>query len=266
MELNGFSLSLYTYIDEKLGNLFNSVSPRGFRGRYYKMKSKSLLYKLLKNMKITKLILLAALVSTSHAVVTTIDTGLTGAFTDAVYDYTAGTVTKTNTFTTTDLDGDGVDDTFTFDVVGTYNSGTDGFGSGTAGFSAQLVSSSGGDFSDSSFTFAASNFNVSLSSGTLNSINFLGFDGAVLAGFIQNTDAANVAGTAYSVAAGDSSPMSFALTDTVDIEATGGGFRINNLQYQVEIDTEVAAVPEPTSAALLGLGGLTLIARRKRQA
>ncbi len=46
----------------------------------------------------------------------------------------------------------------------------------------------------------------------------------------------------------------------VDTDGTGQAFNVGG----VGIQFDVVAVPEPTSAALLGLGGLALITRRKR--
>lgn len=46
-------------------------------------------------------------------------------------------------------------------------------------------------------------------------------------------------------------------------DATNDGFKLDTFRARVEVDS--AAVPEPSSVALLGLGGLALILRRRKQ-
>ncbi len=65
--------------------------------------------------------------------------------------------------------------------------------------------------------------------------------------------------TSYSLSNGDSLTFGFSFED-----ASGSSARIHMID-DFTLDGNVNLVPEPTSAALLGLGGLALLTRRSRR-
>ena len=181
--------------------------------------------------------------------------------TNVGYSTTGDTATKTVTRTTYDFDNDGVNDTFTFDLIATFTEGTAnaGFGLFTNRLGSLHTSNGNMESDTGSFFVETGNYNVTLSSGTLTSITFLGFDGINSAGF-QAGESYTVNGATYTAGAN-----TFALTQDLDWSVVSGGLRPDTYDYQFSIVAEEAVqVPEPTSATLLGLGGLALLARRKR--
>jgi len=87
-----------------------------------------------------------------------------------------------------------------------------------------------------------------------------GYGSAIASGGVGNTGV-KTATTSYTLNNGDSLTFGFAFSDTAG-GTTGRAHLIDDfvLNGTVNLDT----VPEPTSAGLLGIGGLALLARRKR--
>lgn len=82
----------------------------------------------------------------------------------------------------------------------------------------------------------------------------------------------DIGGVSTAIAAGTATDISaFASTELVGETLTiaftagsgGNGFGVESLTFHVK--PEGAAIPEPTSLALLGLGGVTMLARRRRR-
>jgi hypothetical protein len=98
---------------------------------------------------------------------------------------------------------------------------------------------------------------VNIDGGTGNGISsFDGFTAITLGQWSFGTDTAIVNGTSYSAAAAS---VSFTAADSIVVDWGAGNFRLGTIDFGF-----TAAVPEPSSTALLGLGGLALMLRRKR--
>jgi len=206
--------------------------------------------------------LFSACVLQSHAVVTTVNSGAFG--------HTGATITSSGTTHTAfksydysnawDFDGDGTNDSFTFDLTSTYTDGTLSSGL-TVDANGLFRNGSGGNFSDGSFVFTLDNFAVTLSGGgTANSISFLGIDGLTFGGYNSTgSDQATIDGVVYDYTTGN--PSFDLTTDAVTLEISGS-YRVGNILFQAEVDAD--QVPEPTSAMLLGFGLLAGMTRRRR--
>ena len=168
-----------------------------------------------------------------------------------------GTPTATLTYTlTADFDTDGTDDTLTFDLIVTTPDGN--IGNNGAGF----VGVGGPRFNDGqtlTYTADVSSAAFKTSSGDIFTANFDGFTGADF-GAVTGTSVFEINGTAFSTEPTDLTPAEvFAITSIEDPAQTAESF-ING----VDFDITVAEVPEPSSTALLGLGALGFLARRRR--
>ena len=170
---------------------------------------------------------------------------------------------------TIDDDGtanDSVQITFTATASSTINSGVDNSNQGFFSVGSWLGA---GQWTRMDFT----GITVNVSGGGFSAAEFLGFTeltvqiadgGGAGDGLGDPGDSFDVNGTSYSFpfASGD---IAIANEDFILLEYTGGtqpSFRHFDLNYQFS----ATAVPEPSSTALLGLGGFALMLRRKRSA
>ena len=199
-----------------------------------------------------------------------------------------GGFTYSVTYTGADFDGVGGNDTLTFDVVVTgYNGSTYSY-SATPGASSMtaLGSTVGIDTSKSSWSsIAGSNPDRFLAGQTLEfSVSNLSVTGTTSGyvatldsfdGFRVKEDASSnhrgVIGIENSLNSyhTDGSADFNGLSETPVLYITSastsnnGRYGIENVDFNIEVVSSVA-VPEPSSTALIGLGGLALILRRRK--
>ena len=170
-----------------------------------------------------------------------------------------GTPTATLTYTlTADFDTDGTDDTLTFDLIVTTPDGN--IGNNGAGF----VGVGGPRFNDGqtlTYTADVSSAAFKTSSGDIFTANFDGFTGADF-GAVTGTSVFEINGTAFSTEPTDLTPAEvFAITSIEDPAQTAESF-INGVDFDITV--EAVPIPEPSSTALLGLGALGFLVRRRR--
>lgn len=200
------------------------------------------------------------------------DNGVTGTPSTGTLSYPAivangnGATTQNVTYTVSGLtiDGTGTADD-SVDITFSFSSGTT---TGVYGINWQGSVSVGGSWvtNQRTLTLAYDSISVNLSGGTDNGAGtFLVIseytinswnagDEATLNGASLNYDTGDTdAATAFSPGVN-----SVALTHVDHVGA--GSFRFNSFDFAFEAD----AVPEPSSTALLGLGGLALILRRRK--
>jgi hypothetical protein len=90
--------------------------------------------------------------------------------------------------------------------------------------------------------------------------SFVGYNNIQLSGVASNgSDTGTVNGDSIAASA---SQIPLSNVQTIDVVRTGGKFNVNDVNGSFTIST--VAVPEPSSTALLGLGGLALILRRRK--
>jgi hypothetical protein len=178
---------------------------------------------------------------------------------------------------TIDDDGtanDSVQITFTATASGTINSG---FNNASQGFFAVGSWLSAEQWTRMDFT----GITVNVSGGGFSAAEFLGFTnlqvqlaGGGETGNDGSTDEFTINGTTYADDAGDFAGGDdfaianddFILLTAVEV-ATGTGTTAGTYRhFDMDFQFSATAVPEPSSTALLGLGGLALMLRRKRSA
>ena len=193
--------------------------------------------------------------------------------------YTVSTTTDGNDFLYTivgsgDLDGLGMsDDDVTIVIRQSAVSGSfSGASLGTTPVAVtDVINRLGGNIADdNTFIFEIDSLSYTRGEGFTNSITFDGFDeitvvgssgGAAHAGFTGSIDTtetawAGVLGAAIALGGVDVAQI------TSNGTASTTGFRF--LDFNVTLDDSTVLIPEPSSTALLGLGGLALIMRRRR--
>lgn len=193
-----------------------------------------------------------------NAAATTLSSDAPGAGAVGFSSTTAGSPTRTSTYTITgfDFNGDTNNDTLTFDLIQSASVGNI-TNDGTAGVGVSANNSTGVNGADV-LTISFGNATVALGGGSGDSYiaSLVGFTGASID--LRNSptysigDATGLTGTT----------ATFTSTPSFDLETTSGtgNTRLTNVAFSVS----VTAVPEPSSAALLGLGGLALILRRRK--
>jgi len=190
---------------------------------------------------------------------------------EVIYDFTQ----------TGDLDGLGIaDDTFSFTVTATYLEGTTFDGTTlTLGTTAGTVTTSGtgglnwgsGDSDEGdSLVFSLSGVSYTRGENGKNDVIFNGFTQTLSAGNNNVTDIVIGEGTDF-VLYDDATrftDLDNTVTDTsqyvynyITRESGGAIVSLRDLDFSFQLED---TIPEPSSAALLGLGGLALIARRRR--
>lgn len=160
------------------------------------------------------------------------------------------------------------DVSFTYDIIITGATVRSGDASLGNGHEASGINS----FADNSaFSVEISIDAASITGGT---VSFDGFTGITAAG-ASGSDGFTIGGTAYRISGGDVAIANntykvIAATGagttggTFDATShgTGNGVVLSGLSW--DFTTTTASVPEPSSTALLGLGGLALILRRRK--
>ena len=204
-----------------------------------------------------------------------------------------GTATLVNSFgdpttysfsLTGDLDGGSIDDTLTFDFVYTIYAGSTYDGNDVTLGTTQTITSPGNlhfgqyptDDTDTnamlpgdSFRLSIQNINYIDGEGNPDFAKFLGFEQFVKFGVSSDGQDLLLGTTNYTtldVGTASGSVVAFNpggyvagdLVLTTNITSGTANQRFRDLQFDFEV------VPEPSSTALLGLGGLALMLRRKR--
>lgn len=224
-------------------------------------------------------------IGSAQAALTTLNFELSRGSAQSVMITPTGTVTNSNlttasagnpqtsgyTITGLTLDSVGTgDDSITFNMIltGTGTGTIDGFG---AAFEAWGVQDDDGTGSlvdpDESLAFSFEAASVTLGAGATETatITFDGFTG-FRALNVQSGETFDITGTTGSNATGESIAQNalYSLAggteNSFTIEGNTGAMRYYHVGGQVTVN----AVPEPSSAALLGLGGITLILRRRK--
>ena len=171
-----------------------------------------------------------------------------------------GTPTATLTYTlTADFDTDGTDDTLTFDLIVTTPDGN--IGNNGAGF----VGVGGPRFNDGqtlTYTADVSSASFLASSGAEFEASFVGFTGVDF-GQVFEGSALIINGTSFAT-----EPSGLTPAQQIDITPSFGPNQtvapfVNGVDFDIEV-VEAVPIPEPSSTALLGLGALGFLARRRR--
>ena len=159
---------------------------------------------------------------------------------------------------TADFDTDGIDDLLTFDIIATAAVGNIGDnGAGFIGTGGPRI----GDGETLTYTADVSSAAFKTSSGDIFTANFDGFTGADF-GAVTGTSVFEINGTAFSTEPTDLTPAEvFTITSIEDPAQTAESF-INGVDFDITV--EAVPIPEPSSTALLGLGALGFLVRRRR--
>lgn len=186
----------------------------------------------------------------------TVDSGVL-AFVSAT---AAGSPSITATYTlTADFDGDMVDDILTFELTATAATGNIGTNAnGNIGTGSPRIGTG------ESLTYTASISSIASGSGDPLTATFDGFDGGAFAGGsnFEDGSAFTANGELFDTPEFDLASSSTSLE--IEVTANGGAAEvfINGIDFQISVGAD--PVPEPSGTALLGLGALGLIARRRR--
>ena len=171
----------------------------------------------------------------------------------------SGTPTATLTYTlTADFDTDGIDDTLTFDLIATAAAGN--IGTNAVGF----VGTGGPRIDDGEtliYTADVPTAAFKVSSGDIFTASFVGFTGIDF-GQVFEGSAFAINGTSFF-----SEPSGLTPAQTFEITAESGPNQdvapfINGVDFDITV--EAVPIPEPSSTALLGLGALGFLVRRRR--
>ena len=200
--------------------------------------------------------------------------GSPGTVTNSTLTTAAGGNPQTSGYTITGLTLDSVgsgDDSITFDMVltGTGTGTVDGFGAAFEAWGVQDDDGTGNMVdTDETFAFSFGGATVTLGAGATETAT-IAFDG--FTGFqalnVQSGETFDITGTTGSDVTGDSVAQNTlyslvgGLENSFTIEGNTGAMRYYHIGSQVTVTT---TVPEPASGALLALGGLALIFRRRR--
>jgi len=171
-----------------------------------------------------------------------------------------GSETADQTITNNTVTVDGA--TFSFDLVldGTLGDGSDGLKT-NATYDAILMNMA--DTGSTTKTIVFNVTNVTQTSGPTLTLIYDGLE-SVETTLFTNSKELTAGGNAYAPADAVSNVVSFSsIVPDGTITATGTG-TVNWRIESVDLQFSTAAVPEPSSAALLGLGGIALILRRRK--
>ena len=201
-----------------------------------------------------KLLLLSLTLSANA--VTTVFTNNSVEATDGSADISTNALIQTFSYTG-DLDGDSIDDVYTYTITTQSNDPSVDFSpTGTQ----YTFRTAGGDYTMSfdTVSFVSSNNHIiSDLDGTITSFFKSGSGSYTVSNGTDSythTDNNNTASTPN---------ISFSTDDTLTWSGNGNsGPRA--LSFSFTLETEANPIPEPSSVALLGLGGLALLSRRKR--
>ena len=153
-------------------------------------------------------------------------------------------------------DTDGTSDTLSFDLLAASDDGN--IGTNSSGF----VGIGGPRFADEqtiTYTAAVSPDAFTTSSGAIFTANFDGFTGVDF-GQVFTGSALVINGTSFST-----EPSGLTPAQEIDITASfGSNQNVNPFINGVDFNITVEEVPEPSSTALLGLGALGFLVRRRR--
>lgn len=190
--------------------------------------------------------------------------------TASVIDFVADTITTSYTFVS-DYDGQGGDDTLSFDVIATYSSTTDGaqFGVGTAlNYNIGL---------GQTITFSIDNLLYTRANGLSNSVIFNGFYEVSVGGPLSGNFSSITTGDTYLGLAGTlnaitlntyHSSLDLTLDTLFDLSALDPNVAlISGSKVLRRPDANFSlenTIPEPTTATLLGVVALVLLSFRHR--
>jgi len=166
-----------------------------------------------------------------------------------------------------DVTGDGVDDisfVVALDYAGSggtdswyYGLNADGDSVSHTGASISSITSLNTDVTVNSVTFDAfTSFGYRAQGNNSSSFELELADGT--------TSDVQTIGTTFSTYTFASPTESFILTDITGTSGEIGNAQIAQVKANFTVDYDIAVVPEPSSTALLGFGGLALLGRRKR--
>lgn len=203
-------------------------------------------------------------VETDSVVSDQVNTGLLTTVTNNTTD-----TARTTDYTVTGLDLDGIggtDDSIVVTIAIDALGGNFNINSGNIGIDGAADASNRIDTLGQGVTFSLSGINVTLGNGGATSHTFDKFTRVEFTLYGVN-DRYEIIGTGSTdTASGNANPSDEVTFDTPSESftvkyATGGdGFRVRAIDFSVTVDV----IPEPSSSALLGLGGLALILRRRK--
>ena len=157
---------------------------------------------------------------------------------------------------TADFDTDGIDDLLTFDIIATAAVGNIGDnGSGFIGTGGPRI----GDGETLTYTADVPTAAFKVSSGDIFTANFDGFTGVDF-GQVFEGSALIINGTSFAT-----EPSGLTPAQQIDITVSSGPNQVvAPFISGVDFNITVEEVPEPSSTALLGLGALGFLVRRRR--
>lgn len=161
------------------------------------------------------------------------------------------------------LDGDAIDDsvTITFSLMAFDNAGS-------ADLNWDLIEY---DIDNATFNAVGDGVtfgNITMSAGTTSDGSTLVLNSAVFTELTYrrwhtaNADTTSVVGSSTNIAMNTAGVVALNDTTFTTTHVSGGSWQVND--YDLAIDVVAVPVPEPSSTALLGLGGIALILRRRK--